>query len=111
MLQVVGQETHSLRGERVEGFLVGQLTNEPECSTDVLGRKIVFPLNFLEGHPTREAPHHERNRHPGAANNGFAVADGGIKRDAVMAIHEASLRHDEVVSKADFDQIAREDRG
>jgi hypothetical protein len=87
----VHKEAHRLGGERVEGFLVGQLAHEFERGADILSGKIVFALDFREGHAPGEASDHKRDGHAGAANHKSAVANGRVNSDTVVTIHSLNV--------------------
>jgi len=75
------QEAHAKSNgrERVERFLLSQVGYEFERSADVVRGEIVFPLDFLKGHPTGQAADHHRHLQPSTSDHRFVVTDGRIQ--------------------------------
>jgi hypothetical protein len=85
----IDQETHrrSGGGQRVKRLLFRQFGYEQQRCSDVVGGEVIFALDFLEGHPAREAAHDHRYRQPGAPDHGLTVSDGRIENNAVRGSH------------------------
>jgi hypothetical protein len=85
----VDQEAHwSLgRWQWMERLLLSEFAHELQGCANVFGREIVFTLDLFEGHPASQASNNDSDRHARAADHGFAVADVGIKNDAVLSVH------------------------
>ena len=71
-------------------FPLRQFGYELERSPDVVGGEVVFTLDFLEGHPARQAAHDDRYRQAGASDYRFAMSDGGIENDVVRRSHRGN---------------------
>ena len=85
----VDQEAHWSLGRRewMKGLLLRELAYELQGCTNIFGHEIVLTLNLLECHPASQASDNDRDRHTCTADHGFAVADVGIKNDAVWSRH------------------------
>ena len=68
-------------------LLFSQFANKLERGADVFKGKVVFLLDLLETHPPCKAANDQCNRHAGAANHGFAVANGRVNNDASVSVH------------------------
>ena len=85
----IDQEAHKKSGgrKRVKRFLLRQFGYEQQRSPDVVGGDVIFPLDFLEGHPASQAAHNHRYRQAGTSDHGFAVSDGRVENNAVRGSH------------------------
>jgi hypothetical protein len=85
----IDQQTHrrSGGGQRVKRLLFRQFSYEQERCSDIVGGQVIFPLDFLERHPARQAAHDHRYRQPSAPDHGFAMSDRRIEDDAVQGSH------------------------
>jgi len=71
-------------------FLLRQLPDESERSSNVVRGDVILALDFLERHAPSQAPHHDCDRYAGAPNDRFAVRDGRIEDNAVRDGHGVS---------------------
>jgi hypothetical protein len=95
----INEEANCLRWERMETLLFRQFANKFECSADVVHAQVVLAFDLLKGHTASEASNHERNRHPGATDDGFAVADCRINNNSIVTFHNQLITQSGLDSK------------
>src|SRR5258706_7175829 len=91
----------------MEGLPVCEVADESQCSPYIFSGEIVLALHLLKRHASGKAANDERNRHPGASDDGFALADSGINDNAVVPFHAGNLADGLCVSKRLFTSRAR----
>ena len=96
----VHQKAHASRGEQVEGFPIGEPSDEFERGTNVFRRQVIFLSHFVKGHAARQTANNERNGHARAANNRLAMANGRVNDDAVVFIHTTVIIYHIFASEA-----------
>jgi hypothetical protein len=72
-------------------FLPSQLCDESERSSNVVRGDVILALDFLEGHASSQAPHHDCDRYACAPNDWFAAGDSRIEDDGVRNGHMCQM--------------------
>ena len=68
-------------------LLLCQIRNEFERCSDIVAGEIVLALHFFKGHAASQAAYDNRDGQPSTSDYRLAVADGGVKDDAVQYGH------------------------
>ena len=71
-------------GSKWKDSLFREFADQLKSGPDIFLGKLIFLPHLFKGHAASQADDDERNRHPHATNDGFAVANGRVNDNAVI---------------------------